>query len=111
MRLPIHTDSLSFIAVGLPEPVVDFDSRQPRTDPDGRPIFAVGVVALGNEGADILTVKVAGQPRGIVQGAPVRVTDLVATTWQMAERHGMSFRAESIEPIGTSPTTKASAGS
>lgn len=111
MRLPINVDSLAFIAVALPEAVVDFDSKQPRTDPDGRPIFAVGVVALGNEGADILTVKVSGQPKGITQGAPVRVTDLVATTWQMGDRHGVSFRAEAIESIATPATTKASAGS
>jgi hypothetical protein len=111
MRLPINVDSLAFIAVGLPEAVVDFDSKQPRTDTDGRPIFAVGVVALGNEGADILTVKVSGQPKGIAQGAPVKVTDLVATTWQMGDRHGVSFRAEAIESIATTATTKASAAS
>jgi hypothetical protein len=110
MRLPINDQHLSFIAVGLPEAVVDFDSKRPRTDSDGRPIFALSVVALGNEGADILTVKVAGQPKGIAQGAPVRVAGLVATTWQMGDRHGMSFRADSIEPIGTPSANKASAG-
>ena len=112
MRLPIDTEHLSFIAVGLPEAVVDFDSKQPRSDPDGRPIFALGVVALGNEGADILVVKLAGQPKGIAQGAAVKVTDLVATTWQMGDRHGVSFRAETIEPLGaTTVTAKASATS
>lgn len=48
MRLPINVQSLSFIAVGVPEPVIDFESKQPRIDTDGRPIFAVGVVALGD---------------------------------------------------------------
>jgi len=107
MRLPINVQSLSFIAVGVPEPVIDFESKQPRIDTDGRPIFAVGVVALGNEGADILTVKVAGQPKGINQGAPVNVTELVATTWQMGDRHGVSFRAGSIEVIAGPAGSKA----
>jgi len=111
MRLPINVQSLSFIAVGVPEAVVDFDSKQPRTDTDGRPIFAVGVVALGNEGADILTVKVGGQPKGITQGVPVNVTELVATTWQMGDRHGVSFRAGSIEAIAVPGGAKATAAS
>jgi hypothetical protein len=42
---------------------VDFDSKQPRHDPDGRPLFSLSIVALGAEGADILTVKVAGLPK------------------------------------------------
>jgi hypothetical protein len=99
MRLPIDTQHLSFIAANPPEPVIDFESKQPRTDPDGRPVFALGVVALGNEGADVLTVKVAGQPKGITQGLPVKVSGLVATTWQMGDRHGVSFRAEVIEAV------------
>ncbi|MHB1510386.1 MAG: hypothetical protein ACYCST_19300 [Acidimicrobiales bacterium] len=107
MRLPIDTQHLSFIAASTPEAVVDFDSKQPRSDPDGKPLFAVGVVALGAEGADILTVKVAGQPRGITQGLPVKVSGLVATTWQMGDRHGVSFRAEMIEAVA--PTQKAAA--
>lgn len=111
MRLPIDTQHLTFIAANPPESVIDFESKQPRTDTDGRPVFAVGVVALGNEGADVLSVKVAGEPKGITQGAPVKVTDLVATTWQMGDRHGVSFRAEAIDSIATPATTKASAGS
>jgi len=77
MRLPINVQNLTFIAVSQPEAVVDFDSKQPRSDTDGRPIFAVGVVALGSEGADILTVKVAGLPRviGNVEEAPERVVE------------------------------------
>jgi hypothetical protein len=113
MRLPIDTQNLTFIAANPPEAVLDFESKQPRTDTDGRPVFAVGVVALGSEGADVLTVKVAGEPKGITQGSPVRVTGLVATTWQMPpDRHGVSFRAETIESLGGATTaTKASSTS
>jgi hypothetical protein len=106
MRLPIDTQSLSFIAAGVPEAVVDFESKQARLDAEGRPIFALGIIALGSEGADVLSVKVAGQLKGITQGASVKVSGLVATTWQMGDRHGVSFRAESIEAIGTSTSAK-----
>lgn len=108
MRLPIDTQHLSFIAASAPEAVIDFDSKLPRTDTDGRQVFAVGVVALGNEGADVLSVKVAGQPKGITQGLPVKVSGLVATTWQMGDRHGVSFRAEVIEAVALSQKPPAS---
>jgi len=35
-----------------------------------------------------LIVKVAGLPKGITAGSPVKVTDLVATTWQMKTATG-----------------------
>lgn len=108
MRLPIDTQHLSFIAANPPEAVIDFDSKLPRTDTDGRQVFAVGVVALGNEGADVLTVKVAGQPKGITQGLPVKVSGLVATTWQMGDRHGVSFRADVIEAVALTQKAPAS---
>ncbi len=60
MRLPIDTQHLSFISVGIPEAVVDFDSTQPRHDPDGRASSSLNIVALGAVRADILIVKAAG---------------------------------------------------
>jgi len=108
VRLPIDTQHLTFIAASAPEPVLDFDSKAPRSDPDGKPLFAVGVVALGSEGAEVLTLKVTGQPRGITQGLPVKVSGLVATTWQMGDRHGVSFRADVIEAVALSQKAPAS---
>ena len=105
MKLPIDTSSLDFLAVSTAEPVIDFDSKQQRVDNDGQAIFAVSVVAIGGEGADILVVKVAGEPKGLILGAPVKVTGLVATTWAMGDRHGVSFRADKVEVLST--TTKA----
>jgi hypothetical protein len=107
MKLPIESSSLDFLAVSAAEPVIDFDSKQPRVDADGKAVFALSVVAVGGEGADILVVKVAGEPKGISLGAQVKLTGLVATTWQMGDRHGMSFRAERVEVL---PTAKATVG-
>jgi hypothetical protein len=76
----------------------------PRHDPDGRALYSISIVAIGGEGADILIVKVAGLPKGITAGSPVKVGDLVATTWQMKDRNGVSFRAESIDSLGASVT-------
>ena len=106
MKLPIETSSLDFLAVSIAEPVIDFESKQQRVDSDGKAIFAVSVVAIGGEGADILVVKVTGEPKGLILGAQVKVTGLVATTWQMGDRHGVSFRADKVEVL-SGPATKA----
>lgn len=98
MRLPIDTSSLTFLCAVGPEPVVDFDTKRPKVE-DGVPLFAVQLVALGDGGAEVVTVKVAGEPpKGVAQGATVRVDGLVASPWSMGDRSGVAFRAERIEP-------------
>jgi hypothetical protein len=39
MRLPIDTNSLAFICAGDAQPVVDYDTRRPKTDDNGVPLF------------------------------------------------------------------------
>lgn len=56
------------------------------------------VVALNDGGAEVIAVKVAGQPKGVTQGSTVKVTGLVATPWTMGDRSGVAYRADQIEP-------------
>jgi lambda repressor-like predicted transcriptional regulator len=99
MKLPIDTSGMTFLAAGPPEPVLDFDSKSAKVDENGETLFAAQLVALVNGGAEVISVKVAGEPKGIAQGSAVRVTGLVASPWQMGERSGVSFRATRIEPV------------
>ena len=44
---------------------------------------------MGDGSADLIAVKVPGVPsQGIRQGAPVKVSGLVAQPWTMADRSG-----------------------
>jgi hypothetical protein len=97
MRLPVDTSAVHFVAAGPPEPAVDFDTKAQKTDDSGTPIFQVHLFAVGAGGRDVVTVKVAGEPKGIAEFTPVRVTELVATTWAMGDRAGVSFRAAKVE--------------
>jgi hypothetical protein len=109
MRLRIDTVGMTFMAAGPPEPVVDFDTKQPRTDTEtGQALFAVQVVVLADGGADVIGVKVAGEPKGIAQGSPIKVTGLVASPWSMGDRSGVAFRAAAIEPAAAT-TARAAA--
>jgi hypothetical protein len=99
VKLPIDTSAISFLCALAPEPVVDFETRRPKADENGEPLYVVQLVALGEGSAEIIAVKVPGIPApGIRQGAPVKVTGLVAQPWTMADRAGVSFRAVRVEP-------------
>jgi hypothetical protein len=103
MRLPIDTASVRFAAAGPAEPVLDYETRVPKLDENGAALFNVPLFAVGTGIKDSITVKVAGEPKGLIEFALVKVTNLMATTWEVGSNHGVSFRADRIE------LTKASA--
>ena len=103
MKLPIDTSTMTFLSAGVPEPVVDFDTKRPRTDENGQPIFATQIVALADGGAEVISIKVAGQPPTVGQGQVVKVTGLVATPWSMGDRSGISFKAARVEASSPAP--------
>ena len=66
----------------------------------GEVLYAVDVVALGGEeGAEVWPIRIPGEPKGIRQGQPIRVSGLTAAPWSMDNRHGITFRASAIEPL------------
>ena len=106
MKLPIDTSTIAFLCAMPPEPVIDFETRRPKADENGEPLYVVQLIALAEGEAEILAVKVPGLPSGIRQGHPVKVTGLVAQPWSMNDRAGVAFRAARIEPVV--PQAKAS---
>jgi hypothetical protein len=107
MRLPIDTSAISFLCALAPEPVVDFETRRPKADENGEPLYVVQLLVMGEESADLIAVKVPGVlPPGIRQGHPVKVHGLVAQPWAMNDRAGVAFRAARIDPAV--PAAKAS---
>jgi hypothetical protein len=97
MRLPIDTQTVHFVAAGPAEAVIDFETKTQRVDATGQPLFNVHLFALGGGSRDSITVKVGGEPKGLGDFTPVKVTALMASTWEVGDKHGVSFRAERIE--------------
>ena len=93
MKLPVDTSSIAFLCALEPQPLLAFDTKQPRADENGEPLYVIQLIALGEGEAEILAVKVSGLPSGIRQGHPVKVTGLVAQPWTMNDRAGVAFRA------------------
>jgi hypothetical protein len=106
MKLPVDTSSIAFLCALEPQPVLDFETRRPRADENGEPLYVVQLIALAEGEAEILAVKVPGQPSGIRQGHPIKVHGLVAQPWSMNDRAGVAFRAARVEPAV--PQAKAS---
>ena len=107
MKLPIDTSTIAFLCALAPEPVVDFETRRPKADENGEPLYVIQLIAMTDGAAEIIAVKVPGQPsQAIRQGYPVKVSGLVAQPWTMNDRSGVAFRAARIEPVVS--TAKAS---
>ena len=99
MRLPVDTSAITFLCALAPEPLVDFETRRPKADENGEPLYVIQLLVMGEDSADLVAVKVPGAPSpAIRQGAPVKVSGLVAQPWTMNDRSGVSFRAARIEP-------------
>jgi hypothetical protein len=107
LRLPIDTSAISFLCALAPEPVVDFETKRPRADENGEPLYVIQLLVMGEDSADLIAVKVPGMPsQAIRQGHPVKITGLVAQPWTMNDRSGVAFRAAQVEPAV--PQAKAS---
>ena len=108
MKLPVDTSAIAFLCAVEAEPVVDFETKRPRADENGEPLYVVQLITLTDGAAEILAVKVPGLPSGLRQGHPVKVSGLVAQPWTMADRSGVAFRAARIEPAVAQAQAKAS---
>lgn len=102
MRLPIDTQAVRFVTAGPAEPVIDFETKTQRVDASGQALFNVHLFA-GSGSRDQITVKVAAEPKGLGEFTPVKVSGLMASTWEVGDKHGVSFRAERVEPNAKPP--------
>ena len=115
-KYPIDLGQYSSFSCSVgPKPVFERNSDKPSTDRvTGEPIYVVQLVAFGvNEtGAEVLRVKFPGTPHpGLKAGALVKVSGLMVSEWDMPteNKHGLSFRADKVEPVSAAPAAKAGA--
>jgi hypothetical protein len=74
MKLPIDTSSIAFLCALAPEPVIDFETRRPKADENGEPLYVIQLLAMGDGSADLLAVKVPGVPPEPPLASPVPST-------------------------------------
>jgi len=106
-RIPVDVARLgSLMCVVPPEPRVNQETGQIRTDADGTETWVVGVSVrqLDRRRADVIEVTVSGEPKGITEGMRVILNDLMAVAWEIDGRKGTSFRASAVLP-GAAPVS------
>ena len=108
MRLPIDIAGMTFMCAAPARPVTDFETKQQKADlATGELLYNLQVVALDEDGAQIITVRVAGDPK-VGQGAMLKLDGLVATpgrwvigrAWRFA-RIGWRRSALPVVPRGS----------
>ena len=107
-KLKMDTTGTTYIVGRRAEAAREYDANLPadqraqKRDSSGRPLFVMQLVALGDDGAELMRVESITDP-GVAQGTSVRVEGLTATTWEVDGRAGISYRAESIAALTTRP--------
>lgn len=96
VKLKVDTAGMTFLLVKDARPVRDYETKQAKANSDGVPLFSVQLVAMGDGEAEILSVKVAGQPEGLTAGGPVTVDGLTAQAWSVDGKSGVAFHADAI---------------
>jgi len=99
LKLPIDTSSLKFMCALAPRLITDEEAGQPNADDQGRR-YSVALVVLGQDGAQVLVVDVAGEPAPAVrQGTFVKVSGMAASS-SWIDGPEIGFTATSIEALG-----------
>jgi hypothetical protein len=70
LKLPVDTSAIAFLCALEPQPVLAFDTKQPRADENGEPLYVVQLIALAEGEAEILAVKVPRPALGSAPGPP-----------------------------------------
>jgi hypothetical protein len=98
----VDASELTLVVGGVEAVMRDRATGEVRKDQvTGKTMYAVHVMAIapGEARPDQWSIRVAGEPEGVRVGSVVRVRNLVAVTWEMDDRHGLSFRADAVESV------------
>ena len=101
MRLLIDTSKVTFTVTRGFAPKVDQTTGRQKTDRNtGQELYTIQLMALDENGAEVILVTVAGAVREIAQGTPVAVVELEAIPWNTNNgRSGVAYRAMSVTPV------------
>lgn len=109
MELQLKTEGVDFVVSKLPVAKNDEVGRQKADRTTGELLFVTELVAMDDDGAEVIKVTTGGAAPKVTRRQMVTVTGLRVMHWAMEGRSGLSFRAESIVAARTSATSGAGA--
>jgi hypothetical protein len=109
MRLAIVLDGIDFVVSKEPQPKNDEAGQQKADRRTGELLFVTELVAMDDDGAEVIKVTTGGTAPEVTKRQLVQVTGLWVQHWAMEGRSGLTFRADSIAPTRTSAPRGAAA--
>ena len=100
MRIKMDTTAIRFMVTKPAAPKTDQKGQQKADQRTGALLWQLQVMALDENGGEILTVTLDGEPT-IGVGEFVQLHDLVAIPWSQGDRSGVAFRAAGITALST----------
>ena len=83
----------------VPEPKNDENGRQKADRVTGELLFVTELVAMDDDGAEVIKVTTGGAAPKVGKRQMVTVTGLRVAHWAMEGRSGLTFRADSITSV------------
>lgn len=98
MKLRVATERLRFVVVSEPRAKKDQRGAQRVDARTGAMLWELALVPIGDDVmSESITVTVDAEPK-VAAGAFVEVRDLIATSWEIEGRSGISYRASQVVP-------------
>ena len=110
MQLQIRTDGVEFVVSKEPQPKNDETGHQKADRRTGELLFVTELVAMDDDGAEVLKVTTGGAAPKVGKRQMVSVSGLRVQHWAMDGRSGLTFRADSISPVRSGAAAPAGAG-
>lgn len=99
--IPVDVSRVTTYVGGAIVPATTNDGS-PRRDASGRPQLNVPIVAVSETAtAEAFVVRVPGPLPQLQVMTPVKLVGLVARPWSMETRSGVSFSAETLQPVAS----------
>jgi hypothetical protein len=104
--IPIDNSRLLSVKYLGTNPSLDFETKEPKRNSDGVPIYEVQVVIAsegfgGAEENELLKVKIAAvQPPRVGPLDEMEFVNFVARAWSNNGKSGISFSADGIKAVG-----------
>ena len=110
MRLELRTENVEFVVSKAPEPKNDEHGTQKADRRTGELLFVTELVAMDDDGAEVLKVTTGGGAPKVGKRQMVTVSGLRVQHWAMDGRSGLTFRADAISPVRPGAAAPAGAG-
>lgn len=99
MALPVDTTKLLLLCGAPPEAVLDYGTGEQKKNRDGDALYRTEVIVMGFGRPQVVGVRTAKEPKGLVTGAPVSVNGLSVSPFVTRDGStGVLYEAVSVEP-------------